>query len=409
MTDEKENRQVSSIDEPNEAEQTPQLVALASTSPSFRSIIRVVVIVLVLLAVKDFVSSILSSLIYLFFMVVLAVFLAYLINPLVKLIQRPFENRSIGKVMPRSLAIAISYLLVFTVLGVTISYIAPQIIDQGKEFATNVPTYTTYVQNGIGDLNRRLDRMRVSQNVQTQINDKITESLTSLGEYVSSLLGVVAIEIITYAPWLVLVPILSFFFLKDVTMFRVGVLRIIPVGVWRTRVESIMHDVNKTLAAYARAQLISCLLIGFVCTVGFYLLGNNYALLIGIIAGVLEFIPLIGPLTVAIIAVSVAGLESGWQALWTAIFLIVLRITHDYVTYPRIVREGIHLHPLAIILSVLAGEQVAGIPGVFIAIPLVALLTVLYKHVLEHSGSRGLFAGLLEPKENSEENAEVIP
>jgi predicted PurR-regulated permease PerM len=138
-------------------------------------------------------------------------------------------------------------------------------------------------------------------------------------------------------------------------------------------------------------------------------LGNNYALLIGIIAGILEFIPLIGPLTVAIIAVSVAGLESGWQALWTAIFLIVLRITHDYVTYPRIVREGIHLHPLAIILSVLAGEQVAGIPGVFIAIPLVALLTVLYKHVLEHSGSRGLFAGLLEPKENSEENAEVIP
>ena len=409
MTDEKEIKEVSSIDEPNEAVQTPQIIALASTSPSFRSIIRVVVIVLLLLAVKDFIGSILSSLIYLMFMVVLAIFLAYLINPLVKLIQRPFEARNMGRVMPRSLAIAVSYLIVFTILGVTIWYVAPKIIEQGKEFAANVPTYTTSLQGGINDLNRRLARMRISESVQTQINDKITGSLTAFGEYISTLLGVIAIEIITYAPWLVLVPILAFFFLKDVNMFRIGILRIVPVGDWRTRIESILSDVNKTLAAYARAQLISCVLIGFLCTVGFYLLGNNYALLLGIIAGVLEFIPLIGPLTVAIIAISVAGLESGWQALWTAVFLIVLRIVHDYVTYPRIVRGGIHLHPLAIILSVLAGEQVAGIPGVFIAIPLVALLTVLYKHILEHSGSRGLFVGLLEPKENSEQTSEVIP
>ena len=408
MTDEKEIKAISSLDEPNEAAQTPQLVALASTSPSYGSIIRVVVIVLVLLSVKDFIGSIVSSLIYLMFMVVLAIFLAYLINPLVTLIQRPFEARSMGRAMPRSLAIGVSYLLVFTVLGVTIAYIAPKIIDQGKDFAANIPTYTTSVQSGIADLNRRLDRMRISESVQTQINDKITSSLTAFGEYFSTLLGVIVIEIITYAPWLVLVPILAFFFLKDVNMFRIGILRLIPVGDWRTRVEWILSDVNKTLAAYARAQLISCVIIGFICTGGFYLLGNNYALLLGIIAGILEFIPLIGPLTVAIIAISVAGLESGWQALWTAIFLIVLRIVHDYVTYPRIIREGIHLHPLAIILSVLAGEQVAGIPGVFIAIPMVALLTVLYKHILEHSGSRGLFVGLLEPKENSEGNSEVI-
>ena len=408
MTDEKEIKEVSSLDEPNEAMQTPQLVALASTSPSFRSIIRVVVIVLVLLAIKDFIGSIISSLIYLMFMVVLAVFLAYLINPLVKLIQRPFEARNMGRAMPRSLAIAISYLIVFTVLGFTISYVTPKIIIQAKEFAANVPTYTTFLQSGINDLNQRLDRMRVSESVQAQIIEKINGSLGAIGEYVSTLVGIIAIEIITYAPWLVLVPILAFFFLKDVNMFRIGILRIIPVGDWRTRVEAILWDVNKTLAAYARAQLISCLLIGFLCSIGFYLLGNNYALLLGIIAGVLEFIPLLGPLTVGIIATSVAGLESGWQALWTAVFLIVLRIIHDYVTYPRIVREGIHLHPLAIILSVLAGEQVAGIPGVFIAIPMVALITVLYKHILEHSGSRGLFVGLLEPKENSEENNEVM-
>ena len=84
---------------------------------------------------------------------------------------------------------------------------------------------------------------------------------------------------------------------------------------------------------------------------------------------------------------------------------MVLRILQDYVFYPRIVREGIHLHPLAIILSVLAGEQIAGIPGVFLSIPLIALLTVLYKHILEHnnSDSKAFVANILAPKENSEE------
>ncbi|MBK9766698.1 MAG: AI-2E family transporter [Chloracidobacterium sp.] len=130
-----------------------------------------------------------------------------------------------------------------------------------------------------------------------------------------------------------------------------------------------MQDVNTTLAAYTRAQLISCFLIGL------------------------------------IVILTAAASDDPWKALYSAIFLVVLRIIHDYVTYPRIVRGGIHLHPLVIILSVLAGEQVAGIPGVFLAIPIVAILTVFYRHVLEHHGRRGLISGLIDedgrmPEEN---------
>lgn len=388
-----------------EKSETIQRVSLVSSSPSIRSIIRVVIIVLLLLSVKDFLGNVISSLTFLFFVIVLAIFFAYLINPLVNLIQRPFADRSKGRALPRSLAIALSFLLVFTILGVSIAYIAPRITQQARTFAENVPTYTTFVQSTLNDFNRRLDRMRISDNFQKQINDRVNGFLERVGSYITDAIGEFAIVAVKYIPWVILIPILAFFFLKDANLFRLGLLRIVPVGDWRTRVEAFMSDVNKTLAAYARAQLLSCLLIGFVCTLGFYITGNNYALLLGILAGIFEFVPLIGPLSIAIIATSVAGFESGWQAFWTAMFLGVLRIIHDYVTYPRIVRDGIHLHPLAIILSVLAGEQVAGIPGVFIAIPLVALLTVLYKHILEHSGNRGLFSGLLEPQENKEISA----
>ncbi|MEO8648948.1 MAG: AI-2E family transporter, partial [Acidobacteriota bacterium] len=270
---------------------------------------------------------------------------------------------------------------------------------QARTFASNVPAYTTSVQSALSDFNRRLDRLRVSDSVQVQINDRINSFLETAGTFVTTLLGLSAIYALTMLPWLILVPILSFFFLKDAHLFKVTLLRMIPAGDWRTRVDSLMGDVNDTLKAYTRAQLLSCVLIGLTCTVGFYLIGNDYALILGILAGFLELIPLIGPLTLAVLATTVSGFQSSWLALLTVIFLGLLRLAQDYIFYPRIVREGIHLHPLAVILSVLAGEQVAGIPGVFVAIPIVALLTVIYKHVLDHTDSRGLFTGLLEPKE----------
>jgi predicted PurR-regulated permease PerM len=164
------------------------------------------------------------------------------------------------------------------------------------------------------------------------------------------------------------------------------------------RAEGVISDINTTLAAYTRAQLISCLIIGTVCTVGFYIIGLKYALLLGILAGVFEFVPLIGPATIGLIVTTTAGFsDRPWNALYVFIFLVLLRGVHDYITYPRIVRGGLHLHPMLIIISVLAGEQVAGIPGVFLAIPIVAIVTVFYKHMLEHKGSTGLVKELLDP------------
>ena len=169
-----------------------------------------------------------------------------------------------------------------------------------------------------------------------------------------------------------------------------------PAGRWRIRAESVLADVNTTLAAYTRAQLISCLIIATICTLGFYLVGLKYALLLGILAGIFEFVPLIGPLAIGFVVVLIAAASDyPWNALYVAIFLGVLRLIHDYVTYPRIVRGGIHLHPLAIILSVLVGEQVAGIPGVFISIPIVAVGTVIYRHVLEHQGHHSLVTKMI--------------
>ena len=383
-----------------EMRQTARRVFLDSSTPSNWTIVRIVIVAFIVWYLADFFWDKLSLLSSLFFLLVLSIFFAYLIDPLVRVIRRPFKERNLEKIMPRSLAIGVAYIIVFTVLGLAISYLAPRVANQARQFVENLPNYAETIQANIEEFNSRYANYRIPENVQKEINERVGVFISALGTTITAFLGILAINIVSFIPWLLLVPILSFFFLKDVNMFRLSFLRVFPSGRWRARAEMVLNDVNTTLAAYTRAQLISCVLIGFICTTGFYMFGLNYALLLGIMAGILEFIPLIGPVTIGITATTVAGVsESPWTALYVAIFLIVLRIIHDYVTYPRIVREGLHLHPLAIILSVLAGEQIAGISGVFLSIPMVALATVLYRHILEHSGTRGLFAGWLEPKE----------
>lgn len=376
-----------------ERQQTARRVYLDAATPTIRSIVRVVVITLLLLFVAGWLQAVIGALTYLFFIIVLSVFFAYLIDPIVRIIRRPFKDRNLERLMPRSLAIVLAYVFVFTVLGIAIANIAPRVVEQAKEFGSNLPAYAQSFRRSAEDLSSRYDRLRIPDEVQTKINEKVTE----LGGSITSSLGGFVLALVTYLPWFILIPVLAFFFLKDVNQFRLAVLRLFPAGRWRARAESVLADVNTTLAAYTRAQLISCILIGFICTLGFYVLDLKYALLLGILAGIFEFVPLIGPLTIAIVVISTAALsDDPWKALYAAIFLIVLRIIHDYVTYPRIVRGGIHLHPLAIILSVLAGEQVAGIPGVFLSIPIVAVATVIYRHVVEHRGSRGIMTDLIQ-------------
>src|SRR5690606_33268749 len=309
------------------------------------------------------------------------------------LIRRPFKTAGMERFMPRSLAILISYALVFTSFGFGIAYIAPIVVEQGKEFGSSFPKFANSIQRQANELNRRFERLRIPDDLQNQIND----GALALGQSVTAAFGSFVISFLGYLPWLVIVPVLTFFFLKDVNAFRISFLRMFPPGRWRDRADAVLVDINSTLASYARAMLISSVLIGTLCTAGFYVIGLKYAFLLGILAGIFEFVPLLGPLAIGIIAVaSVAFGDNPGLAIYVAGFLLVLRLTHDYVTYPRIIRGKIHLHPLLIIVTVLAGEQIAGIPGVFLAIPIVALVTVIYKHILEHQGSTGILAGLAD-------------
>jgi len=194
--------------------------------------------------------------------------------------------------------------------------------------------------------------------------------------------GLALVSALSGLPWLVLIPIVAFFLLKDATSFRRTIVLALPHRV-RLRGHRLFEELNAALAAYIRAQLLACLLVGTMCGLGFAVLGIPYPVVLGVLAGVLEFIPLVGPLLLAIVAAIVAGLHAPRLALWAVGFLGVLRIVEDYVVYPRLIRRGLHLHPLAVIVAVLAGAELDGVAGMFLAVPAVAIASVVCRHWLE--------------------------
>ncbi len=277
--------------------------------------------------------------------------------------------------------------------------LTPLIGVQMGEIAQQAPGYLTNARERAKRLNSVLEQLNLPPSVRETANKTVSDAIGDAGKYVTGEGFSSAINFLGYLPYVVLIPILAFFFLKDADSFRHSALMMLPKGRIRWRGDELFQDINSTLAAYIRAQLISCLLIGTICTVAFVVFGVRYALVLGLVAGMFEFIPLLGPVVVAVLAGTVAGFDSGTKAMAVLAFLGVLRIVQDYVLYPRIIGSGIHLHPLAVILAILAGHELAGMAGIFLAIPVIAVLTVTYRHWLEHRGSSGLVAELLRPAE----------
>jgi predicted PurR-regulated permease PerM len=339
--------------------------------------------------------------------IVLAIFFAYLIAPLVELVRRPFNARGRERVMPRGLAIGVVYLVIFGSLLVGAWVLTPRLGAQMADIAKQAPDYVVNAQKRAERLNSVLEELHLPRAWRESANKTVTSAIADAGNYVAGEGLGSALNVLGYLPYLVLIPILAFFFLKDADSFRQSALMMLPQGRIRWRGDELFQDINSTLAAYIRAQLIACLIIGTICGAGFAIFDVRYALVLGVMAGFLEFIPLLGPLVVAIVAGTVAGFDSGTKAVAVLVFLGVLRIVEDYVLYPRIIGSGIHLHPLAVILAILAGHELAGVAGIFLAIPVIAVLTVTYRHWLEHRGSAGLVAELLRPAETPAPAAEI--
>jgi len=366
--------------------------AYETYGPPTRVVLRVIVVVLAVAVVLWMIAKLTGVILLL----VLSIFFAYLVSPLVEFIRRPVAIRGRTLALPRVAAICLAYVIIAAGIVLAFYLIVPSLGNQFPEFAGQAKGYWVTLGERTQQLNEYFRSHRMPGPLVDAVNNAVPGLIEKVSHTVSDFVTH-AIGYLGYLPWLILIPILAFFLLKDAEGFRRSALQMLPRGRWRWRGDEFFQDVNSTLAAYIRAQLTACLFIGIVCAIGFTLLGLPGPVVMGFIAGLFEFVPLIGPLSIALLAAMLATLHAGpLSAIFVLLFLGVLRVVQDYFVYPRLIGQGIHLHPLAVIFAILAGHELAGVAGIFLAIPVVAILTVSYKHWVETRGSEGL-ADLLQP------------
>lgn len=354
---------------------------LPSDTPAASSQARAVLQVLLVIVGIALSLWALAKLATVILVLIAAAVFAYVIAPLVQLAEHPLRVAGRSHRLSRGLAIALVYLLLAVSVSGGAALLLPSATEQVDEMIAQVPSYAQSFVTWKHGWSRYYGRLRMP----LELRQSIDQSLLTAGEAIvdSGRRSLVAfVGNLSNLPWLLLIPVLAFFLLKDATSIRRTIVTTLPHRI-QLRGHRLFEELNATLAAYIRAQLLACVLVGSLCGLGFAVLGISYPVLLGVLAGVLEFIPLVGPFLLAVVAATVGALHAPVLAYGALGFLAVLRVAEDYVIYPRLIRHGLQLHPFAVIVAVLIGGELAGVAGIFLAVPTMAIASVVYRHCLD--------------------------
>ena len=311
-------------------------------------------------------------------LVLLSVFFAHVLAPAVAALRRRILIGPRQRPISRPMAIVILYLAVFVPVGVawrSVRSSAAHWVHQTAPAAVE----RLFGGGNFEPYARVIARMPLPADLQRIVTARLAQAMGYIERETRATLDDM-IAAARYAGWLAFAPIFAFILLTGAPGFQRSTLRVLPRGHLQWRAEEYLRDVNSALAGYVRAQTSAGVIVGIVCVAGFALLGLPSAVSLGVSAGVLELVPAIGPLT----ATLVAGMQAGDRLLAVIVFLGALRVVQDYVIYPRLIRQGMHMSTLAVVLTIWAGAALAGAAGVILAIPVAGLISVSYRHWREY-------------------------
>jgi predicted PurR-regulated permease PerM len=297
-----------------------------------------------------------------------AIFFAYLMSPIVSQLEKFLHGR--GR------AIAVIYLLLLALVVLFFVSMGPRIGHEGARLIQSLPALA---QLSSGQIAEQLGQQHGWNG---RVVDLLRDYLASHGDDIAKLaqnVGLHVAEVAKQAWLLVVVPLLSIFFLKDGRAFSEILLDLVQSRLQRELLQGVLSDLNQMLAHFIRAQLTLAALTFVMYSAVLATMKVQNALALGAVGGLLEFIPVLGPLVAAVIIVGVALLTGYKHWLMLIIFLGVWRLIQDYVSSPRIMGQSMELHPLAAIFGVMAGGEVAGILGIFLSIPVMASLRIFFR------------------------------
>jgi predicted PurR-regulated permease PerM len=306
----------------------------------------------------------------------LALFFAQLLEPLIQL-----AGRVVPAKISRLAVLAFVYVIILGIITLVLISVGSRIAEEAAVLAGRLPdalkqdpVSSLWLPSWLEPSRPRLAELL--QNRISELDQEVLPLLTRAGTQIVSGLGTVLS--------LVLVPVLGFFFLKDGAWVRRETVALFTPHS-RVVVDDILEDLHHMLASYIRALVLlsAATFLSHVAVLS--ALRLPYAVLLAGIAAALELIPVIGPITAGAVILLVAAFSGYPHLAWILIFLLLYRIFQDYVLNPLLMGSGVELHPVLILFGVVAGEQIAGIPGMFFSVPLIAAIRVVMKRLYKET------------------------
>ncbi|MEK6592910.1 MAG: AI-2E family transporter [Pseudomonadota bacterium] len=314
----------------------------------------------------------------------LAAMLAYICNPMVARMQQ--------KRIPRTLATVLVLLLLAAAFVVMLLILLPLLVKQVRAIAGQAPVYLDWLRNIAEPWVESLFGVQIDVGM---IKDWLTEHMAEIQSLAARLLPSIksgGLALLAFFVNLVLVPVVLFYFLRDWNKLVARIDEVIPRR-WHDRVTLIAREIDEVLGQFLRGQLLVMLSMSLFYTFGLWLAGLDYALSVGMIAGVVTFVPYLG----MIIGVALATLTGLLQfnefapLLWVWAVFGIGNLLENYVLVPRLVGDRIGLHPVAVIFALLAFGQLFGFFGVLLALPASAALLVWLRQLRRNYLESGIY------------------
>jgi predicted PurR-regulated permease PerM len=299
----------------------------------------------------------------------------YIILPVVNFIDHRLMSLLHNRKWSRGIAILVVYLIVLLILGMIVGYLIPTLSDQLGSLQDRMPYFFNrageLLTQGLGQyessipINLRAvvteNLARLSTEIGQAIQQTITQALTVVTTTISFIVGIT------------IIPIWLFYVLLDEYQGKRMALFLIPRA-QRADARNIYTIVDKTLGAYLRGQLILGASIGVMSLIALIIIGVDPALLLAMMAGGLEMLPYIGPIITLIITTLIALLQSPVKALWTMVAYLIIQQLESNVFVPQITGNSVRLHPALIMVVLIVGNEIAGIWGMLLVVPLTAVI-----------------------------------
>jgi len=313
---------------------------------------------------------------------VLGLILAYLLLPAVNWLDRHMPRRLQTWNVSRALSIVLTYLVAIAILAGVVAFVVPIIVDQVRVLIDNWPQLTSSVADlwpeGLGGYRQTIPEewaQRIEGNLQDLVTDVIAAVQGAIVATVRTVTGTIGFVI-----GLVVIPFWMFYILHDTNQVSQGVLNTLPEQL-RPDVRAMTRLIDDVLSAYIRGQLLLVLFVGGMATIALLIIGVPFALILGLIAGMFEGLPYIGPILGAIPAVLVALLSDPISAVWVAVAFFAIQQVENLILVPRIAGRSVKLHPAAVMVVLVIGNELAGLFGMLLAVPVAAMIRAVFKYL----------------------------